>query len=92
MITWLLAHLYHKIQRVNLTYSKAFVCGLVAILSIQFVYPMLMGLGTFPIVGLSMPLVGGTMTSSVLALGALGCTLGVLRYGKLPTAEDPIRL
>lgn len=67
-----------------MTYAMALVSGLVTMLTIQFVYPMLMGLGTFPIVGLSMPLVGGTITSSVLALGALGCTLGVFRHGQLP--------
>lgn len=78
-VIWVLARLYKKIQRIKLNSTRVLILALLAVLSVELIYPMLMGLGTFPIFGVNMPLIGGGFTSSILAFGAFGISLGALK-------------
>jgi rod shape determining protein RodA len=59
--------------------GAALVCGLGTALAVQFVYPVLMGLGIVPMLGVYMPMFGTSSAVSVVEMASLGLVLGVYR-------------
>ncbi|WAH37745.1 FtsW/RodA/SpoVE family cell cycle protein [Alicyclobacillus dauci] len=83
VVLCIFARLFHRSQRVQNEFAQTIAFALLTLLAFQFIYPFCMGLGTFPIIGLSTPLIGGGLWTSVVALGSFGMVLGVLKRPSL---------
>lgn len=79
VVIWLIARLWKRGMTLSQPFAyQSFLC-LMTLLSFQLIYPMMIGLGVFPIIGVKMPFVSGGPLPTILALSSFGWLLNLLK-------------
>ncbi|WZL71704.1 FtsW/RodA/SpoVE family cell cycle protein [Clostridiaceae bacterium 35-E11] len=79
IITLTMIRMFLAIRRIRSTYGKYIACSIATVFSLQMVENILMNLGLFPIIGVSLPLISYGGTNFVTNMSLIGLILGVYR-------------
>ncbi|EPZ44179.1 permease prefix domain 1-containing protein [Alicyclobacillus acidoterrestris] len=86
---WFISRLFTRGRRLRHPVARQVFIALMVLLVIQLGYPMLMGLGIFPIFSIQMPLVSGSPLATIPALCAFGLLFNLLKRTEFHSAVRP---